>query len=73
MALGFVMPHLQQYGSLVGDVFPPLELLPVPGDKASPVRGVVGAGSGEDGGEGCAGTRSQPVSQGCVGTLSVNH
>lgn len=56
-----------------GDNFPPLELLPVPGDKASPVKGSVGAGSGEDGGEGCAGTGSQPVSQGCARALSVNH
>lgn len=56
-----------------GDNFPPLEPLPVPGDKASPVKGSVGAGSGEDGGEGCAGTGSQPVSQGCVRALSMNH
>ena len=40
--------------------------------KTSPVMGVVGTGSGEDGSEGSAGTGSQLASQGCERALGAN-
>lgn len=51
-----------------GDIVPPLELLPVPGDKASAVRGIVGTGSGEDGDRPCRHREPACVSGLCEGS-----